>query len=737
MWRKKSKSKPLPADEAPATSSASNGPENHLLSAPPPAYGSESNTHPAPDPAAELTPAFGNLNLNTAPAGAQDKQPNEDTNGGGGGKAAAATATELNGDVLVKLREKRWAVYVGRAVDRYVAWWRSFVPDMLREKDMVDPDEERKDRFEGFTRSEPMVWNADMLPPLDVLLVWHAHMLNPRLYLEDCIRYGHGALWTGGMPWAVINKAIAGATFQYVVSSACTEQWKARTNLEWRNEDDADTRDVRCPACPATVTIPWTTCGQPQDYSGTKRPGIVGEGYGDGQLSYLCPACNLTITHDALRVAKFRNDIQFSIKSDWAMPGTILDLKTGIPKRLNLGDSNVGCPDQLFPTRLARRGLLVEVVEMLKPESATSPSMMAVRDVIEENFTGKFADAKNLREVMDRHGYKKVTDFRLGLEGRRQTRKMMSRYWENASPFAIDLVGCVMRQGMFTEKMCKLNWLHFPTARNLMTGILRKYDRFIEIVALATSTKDKVAVPTLDVDLAWHTHQLSPQHYFDYTVQKVEAFVDHNDRVDEDKLSTAFEWTTKTYQEKYGEVYSECKCWYCETIRVMALPAIKMFGMSKEEKLLEEWHASPRSKGVPIPPAAESTHVSSHPAVHTNETTGRSATVRPLRLEYQNRLEETHSKARKRATKTFKADGGKRMGPRGEDKTSFWGKDIAVDGPWASGLAAVSTSAMYPTPPGFVQRGTGAVGSCATGTCGGATGCGSEMLGMCFAGCVG
>ncbi|KAI8193165.1 Glycine-rich domain-containing protein 1 [Colletotrichum sp. SAR 10_65] len=97
-----------------------------------------------------------------------------------------------------------------------------------------------------------------------------------------------------------------------------------------------------------------------------------------------------------------------------------------------------------------------------------------------------------------------------------------------------------------------------------MSALLTKYTRFMTIVSLASSTKDRVAVPTVDVDLAWHTHQLSPRSYYDYTVAETAAFVDHNDKVDEDKLSTAFEWTCKTYQERFGEVYSECKCWYCE-----------------------------------------------------------------------------------------------------------------------------------------------------------------------------
>lgn len=118
---------------------------------------------------------------------------------------------------------------------------------------------------------------------------------------------------------------------------------------------------------------------------------------------------------------------------------------------------------------------------------------------------------------------------------------------------------------MLMNGLQQINWLSLPTAQQTMSALLTKYTRFMTIVSLASSTKDRVAVPTVDVDLAWHTHQLSPRSYYDYTVAETAAFVDHNDKVDEDKLSTAFEWTCKTYQERFGEVYSECKCWYCES----------------------------------------------------------------------------------------------------------------------------------------------------------------------------
>jgi hypothetical protein len=95
-----------------------------------------------------------------------------------------------------------------------------------------------------------------------------------------------------------------------------------------------------------------------------------------------------------------------------------------------------------------------------------------------------------------------------------------------------------------------------------MENLLKKYDRFFDIAA---KHPGEFITPTLDVDLAWHTHQLSPKQYFDYTVGKTGTFTDHNDKVDEDRLAVSFDWMAKTYQEKYGEVYSECICWFCES----------------------------------------------------------------------------------------------------------------------------------------------------------------------------
>jgi hypothetical protein len=126
---------------------------------------------------------------------------------------SADDASRDTNNVLAVLREKRWAIYVTRAVDRYESWWKSFVPDMLKESDMtgVGSSGGEPGKYTKFVSSEPMIWKSEMLPPpgmavflrpphfsdtrisnlppillteTDVLLIWHSHMLNPRLMLE-------------------------------------------------------------------------------------------------------------------------------------------------------------------------------------------------------------------------------------------------------------------------------------------------------------------------------------------------------------------------------------------------------------------------------------------------------------------------------------------------------------------------------------------------------------------------
>lgn len=409
-------------------------------------------------------------------------------------------------------------------------------------------------------------------------MVWHAHMLNPRDYLEDCIRTGRRDLWNTGMPWKLVNEALD-TSFNYSVSDDTAAIWTAATGRAWDNADDPLNKSFKCPACSSSHEIPWTTCGVRED-SKQPRPGLVGTGYGDGDFAFTCTKCNTNINRDFLEVAKFVKDVKLVLAKNQPMPGTVLYYRTGMPEKLMLSLDNGLKLEQTFPNRLVRNYLRSEVLDLTNPGSHLRPvSMETVRAIIED----ALKDRSLIKRIDGVEGVASVGGrYSLSRRSRIPVRKMMAHYWGNFSPFALELGGAVLRQSIFTEKMHKIDWIHSPAARDTMQRLIVKYQRFIQIMA---SDKDKVVVPTLDVDLAWHTHQLSPRSYFDFTFAKTQKFIDHDDKINEDKLAAAFEWTSKTYQEYFGEVYSECTCWYCESVRTSHVNSVgRVFGVSKNEK---------------------------------------------------------------------------------------------------------------------------------------------------------
>lgn len=99
-------------------------------------------------------------------------------------------------------------------------------------------------------------------------MVWHAHMLNPRRFLEDTMRYGLRQFWHTGMPWLVVNNAID-TQCNYNTSDECKARWIQLTGHAWDNPDDPKTKSLACPACSSQLQIPWTTCGRAENYKGT------------------------------------------------------------------------------------------------------------------------------------------------------------------------------------------------------------------------------------------------------------------------------------------------------------------------------------------------------------------------------------------------------------------------------------------------------------------------------------
>ncbi|KAL2022079.1 hypothetical protein VTK56DRAFT_6123 [Thermocarpiscus australiensis] len=511
-------------------------------------------------------------------------------------------------EALSRIREKRWALCVARAVDRYETWWKSLCGRPLTEQDMDMPGSVAYSKFP----TDPNVviaWGEDMLPPLDAMLAGLRHF------------------WTTGMPWHRVNKAID-TNFTYSVSSECKARWVSQTGLSWNNTDDPLSKTIRCPRCDTHFQIPWTTCARPEDYQGNEPLDLTGNGYGDGNLQHPCPICRTVIRKELPSVAKFVRDTKALLgPRNRPMPGRLLDPNSGTPEHRDPVSPEKRVLPGTFPNRLLKSGcnsIRTRMTQFLTSNRGWDPTM---EDVLWGNRTGGWNTTARIA-----------------------VRKMMPRYWENYSLFALDLCGAVMRQGIFVEKMSKLDWLHSLTARDTMARLLTKYDRFFDIIGA-------------------NPRRMAP----------------------EDILSKPFEWTSKEYQERYGEVYSECTCWYCEAIRSADInPVGQALGMSKHEKIAETLHTStfrPPSSSSPSSTSSSSAHISSHHAflktfntsltITTTTTTTRRRLLARLAARHKARLDTAHARACARAHKRG------RVPPERQDTYhDHWGYPHACAAPW-------------------------------------------------------
>ena len=394
-----------------------------------------------------------------------------------------------------------------------------------------------------------------------------------------------------------------------------------------------DKKRFKCPRCTNAGSVPWTTCHTyplgddgmiTRDLPTTiDRMLAYGTGFSDRDFQWICTSCHLKITHDVLQAYKFRSDIEQLLRSGSPMAGTVLGLK-GYPYRVGYMTDKFWKPVAQRTNNLLHCGLGRKIIE--NHDTAMYQSMEGIRDVLE----GAMKDNKYMREVREAASGSMTRIEKVGF------RKMMANYWSNSSPFALDLVGAVVRQGGFIEKMHNIDWLHSPALPSTMARLITKYNRFLQILS---GNGSNFAVPTLDIDLAWHTHQLKPTQYFHYTVPRARQFIDHDDKVAETKLNEAFAQTSKLYQKLFGEPYSECTCWYCEAVRESHTSSASRLFNGSTQKANEKLHTSPQDP-------KKSVHISAHNAVQPLDPAYESSA-----RSQADKLEAAYRKACERATK--------------------------------------------------------------------------------------
>ena len=93
-----------------------------------------------------------------------------------------------------------------------------------------------------------------------------------------------------------------------------------------------------------------------------------------------------------------------------------------------------------------------------------------------------------------------------------------------------------------------------------LEGAVARYKGFLHLIRRNRERSIKsFSVPTYDIDLMWHTHQLHPASYCKDLVEIMGKVLEHDDtdsdRTKGKKLDVGFSGTTEKWEEMYGVRY--------------------------------------------------------------------------------------------------------------------------------------------------------------------------------------
>eukprot|EP01036_Dinobryon_divergens_P031388 gene31388-40777_t len=140
------------------------------------------------------------------------------------------------------------------------------------------------------------------------------------------------------------------------------------------------------------------------------------------------------------------------------------------------------------------------------------------------------------------------------LHMRREVRGLIAPLRSNMSCLSLDLIKGMYRQLTFANKICSnFDYWFNPT---VVQASIARYFKFLHVIA---SHRGKTFVPTMDIDLVWHTHQTDPVNYSAYTKSLMGKVLNHDDTVGSEDLGKGYARTFIRWAQKYGEPYSSVK----------------------------------------------------------------------------------------------------------------------------------------------------------------------------------
>ncbi|KAG9043028.1 hypothetical protein FS837_010120 [Tulasnella sp. UAMH 9824] len=365
--------------------------------------------------------------------------------------------------------DERWGVFLQRAVYRSEQWAVRMIGGEGQEEVLGDA---------------PRVLAPNEVPPLDVTMVWHTYMLNPRTYYEDCLRKLPGLLRIGSFPLMQLVGSIDHETLlPHPPSEGRVSAFSTFTGQPFDspiNTNSDETLAVFCPSCSQPNNTPWIT--------------FKGDGFAQRGYRCICEYCRFMFTREALGVRKFYEDMEKCIVNPdrFFLANTIVDFHSGTPTEPKWSQT-------LTYIVLGLRDGTIRLAPAEAWGQQIGWTMKAVEDYCRIELLGK----KNQQWI--------ATPRPLNI--------ILSAY-RHPGPFSLDLASAVPPPPMnFIDKMANLGFTEqarWEDDHDTLTRCVVRYHHFLDLMA---STPGNFVVPTL--------------------------IPDHDDKVSQGPLSDAYDKTAE------------------------------------------------------------------------------------------------------------------------------------------------------------------------------------------------
>ncbi|KAG9306058.1 hypothetical protein G9A89_020253 [Geosiphon pyriformis] len=416
-------------------------------------------------------------------------------------------------------------------------------------------------------------FSSPPVPPLDVSYIWHAHCLSPIRYYEDTRRLHLNRALNYNFPLRKLSELWKRSSEH--MHERSKQIWEKQTGKPWFLDpfDNSDF-EVDCPWCAMPLQL------TSQNYVNLMRTPEHHE---------KCLQCGAFLSIDSMSAKRFLDDV-----ADWMISkgmdegknpttrkpyigGTLVDVKSG---EADTKASKSDC-EYLFDVRSAH---IVDMVAVQRLKSSQCQWPNIIKAI-------QFRMGELKRQW-------KLSNLRKGV-----VKRLVSSYAGLTSPFSIDLVSAVLRQREFTHKMVGNQAIYHADSLNQAVA---RYQRFLRLMRRKPNA---CLVPTLDIDLCWHTHLLHPRPYRKFMKTHLKRVVNHDDTIPQSTLEGAFAKTSKIWHKKYKEPYSNentKKNWLIPSRKMIAavVPPYAAFLIWKLKKQKRPADAEPndRQQSYLVPP---------------------------------------------------------------------------------------------------------------------------------------